>query len=116
MKDPKTVTVFLTRLLAVFLLVLSFADHEDRIFIGKDYQSAAVEALEFDDIDFPTSVSRSDSQPYSKVERAVILPLALIFNLEITKEIPKVSFPIQHIGIHLPLQVLLDRIACPNAP
>ncbi len=108
--------VFWTRMLAVFLLVLSFADHDDRIFIGKDYQSAAIEALEYDDIDFPTSVSRSDSQPSSKVERAVILPLALIFNLEIIKEIPTILFPVQHIGVHLPIQVLLDRITCPNAP
>jgi len=50
--------VVLTQLLALFLLALSFADHDDRIFIGEDYQSAAVEALEYDDIDFPTSVSR----------------------------------------------------------
>lgn len=107
---------FLSLLLAAFLLALSFADHEERKFIGKDYQSAAVEALEYDDIDFPTSVSRSPSQPYAQIQRILLLPLAIIFRLEIFKEIPSITFPTQLYGIHIPMLIVLELIVCSNAP
>lgn len=103
-------------LLAAFLLVLSFADHDDRKFIGKDFKSAAVEALEFDDIDFPTSVSRSSSQTYAQVQRNIILPLAIIFRLELFKELPSITFPTQLYGIHIPMLIVLELIVCSNAP
>jgi len=111
-----TAKVVLTRLLAVFLLALSFADHEDKIFIGKDYQSAAVEALDYDDVGFPTSVSRHSMPSFTKVQREALLPLALVFKLEITHVIPSISFPVQIYGIPLPMLNVLELIVCSNAP
>jgi hypothetical protein len=117
LRENKRKLVFLTRLLAVFLLALSFADHDDRIFIGEDYQSAAVEALDYDHVDFPTSISRNDSPSYGKIHRAILLPLAQVFNLELFKKIePSITFPPQLSGIHAPLQFLLELIVCSNAP
>lgn len=111
-----TAKVAITQLLAVFLLTLSFADHDDKIFIGKDHQSAAVEALDFDDVDFPTSVSRHNMPSFTKVQREAILPLALAFKLEISKVIPTFNFPVQIYGIPLPMLTVLELIVCSNAP
>jgi len=111
-----TAKVALTQLLAVFLLLLSFADHDDKIFIGKDYQSAAVEELDFDFVDFPTSVSRHNMPSFTKVQREAILPLALVFKLEILRVIPKITFPIQLYGIPLTMITVLELIICSNAP
>jgi len=111
-----TAKVALTQLLAVFLLALSFADHDDNIFIGKDYQSAAVEALDYDDVDFPTSVSRHSMPSFTKVQREALLPLALVFKLEISKVIPTITFPVQLYGIPLTMLTVLELIICSNAP
>jgi len=108
--------VVLTQLLALFLLALSFADHDDRIFIGDDYQSAAVEALDYDDVDFPTSVSRMNVPSFTKIQREVILPLALAFKLTIFKVIPTITFPVQLYGIPLTMLTVLELIVCSNAP
>jgi len=108
--------VVFTQLLALFLLALSFADHDDRIFIGEDYKSAAVEALEYDDVDFPTSVSRVNLPSFTKIQREVILPLALVFKLEIFKVIPTISFPVQLYGIPITMLTVLELIVCSNAP
>jgi hypothetical protein len=108
--------VALTQLMALFLLALSFADHDDRIFIGDDYQSAAVEALDYDHVDFPTSVSRVNLPSFTKIQREVILPLALVFKLEIFKVMPTITFPVQLYGIPLTMLTVLELIVCSNAP
>lgn len=111
-----TAKAVITQLLAVFLLALSFADHDEKIYIGKDYQSAAVEALDYDYVDFPTSVSRHNMPSFTKVQREAILPLALVFKLEISKVIPLINFPVQLYGIPLPMLTVLELIVCSNAP
>lgn len=111
-----TAKVALTQLLAVFLLALSFADHDDNIFIGKDYQSAAVEALDYDYVDFPTSVSRHNMPSFTKVQREAILPLAMVFKLEISHLFPTITLPPQLYGIPLTMLTVLELIVCSNAP
>ncbi|WP_164675197.1 hypothetical protein [Anditalea andensis] len=105
-----------THLLAVFLLALSLADHDEKVFVGKDYQSAAVEALDYDFVDFPTSVSRHNMPAFSKVQREAILPLAVVFKLEISNIIPTLKLPIQLYGIPLTILTVLELIVCSNAP
>ena len=118
-KMSKIVTVAkiaLTQLLALFLLALSFADHDDRVFIGNDYQSAAVEALDYDHVDFPTSVSRLNLPSFTKIQRAVLLPLAIIFKLEIFNDFSTITFPVQLSGIPIPMLTVLELVICTNAP
>lgn len=70
------------RIWLVFLLVLSFTDHDHYNFIGNDYKSAVVKSIVYDHIDFPVSLFPEDTRLNFEFKKHIALINLERFNLK----------------------------------
>ncbi|MCC5939488.1 MAG: hypothetical protein JJU34_19575 [Lunatimonas sp.] len=107
----------LTNFLAVFLVCLSVADGDDadHEFIHQDVQIAEID---YDFVDFPTSLIRNNTVSFSSLQRiADVSPFTIDFS-------KKISFPlsdaqlnqISHTLLHPLMSNLVKVVICKNAP
>jgi len=104
------------RIWLLFLLILSFTDHDHYLYKGNDYKSVAVEAIHYDHIDFPVSIIQENSISELNVQKNLILPVAVLFNLYVLDSIDIIP-PQLNFQVTAPLIIiLLNSVIRKNAP
>ncbi|WP_209331665.1 hypothetical protein [Lunatimonas salinarum] len=107
----------LTNFLAIFLVCLSIADGEewDHEIVYQDTQIAAVD---YDYVDFPTSLIRNNTVSYSSLQRiADVSPFTIDFSKKITFPLSEAQLnQLSYTLLHPFLSHLVEVVICKNAP
>ena len=107
----------LTNFLAVFLVCLSIADGEEaeHEIVHPDFQIAAID---FDYVDFPTSLIRNNTVNFSSLQRiADVSPFIIDFSKKVTFPLSDAQLnQISYTLLHPLMSNLVKVVICKNAP